>query len=370
MSGFEEIIGQPRATGALAGALATGRLCPSLIFHGPPGVGKLRTALTLARSLLCSAPGGAPCGSCRTCRRIEEHALLHPAVRVVFPEKLADFERGEAPVEGTAGPDSQALQAEAIANPAWTVLIDRIRQAVGFLQRSPSEGGRSILIIDQAHRMPPEAANALLKTLEEPPGHAVLILMTRAFHALLPTLRSRCRAIPFQLVPRAALASYLVERRGLEPGEAALRAALSGGRIGAALDLDLARLRRRRDELLEMLGSALRKADPALAVARAEEIARGGESVEADLDIVVSLLRDLMVCEAAPAAGTDALVHGDIGGRLAELAGSLAPAGPQAVEEFEGAIESIRRKGNRQLVIENALLGLLPRGPGTPTRPA
>ena len=370
MKGLEEIVGQPRATGALAGALHAGRLCPSLIFHGPPGVGKLTAALMLARTLLCRAPDGAPCGSCGACRRIDARALLHPDVRVIFPEKLSDFEKSEAPEDGAAGLDAQVIQTETIANPVWTVLIDRVRQAIGFLQRRPAEGPRSVLIIDQAHRMPAEAANALLKTLEEPPEHAVLILNTPSYHALLPTLRSRCQAIPFQLVPRAALARYLADRRATDPGEATLRAALSGGRIGVALELDLVRVRARRDELLGLLGAILRQADPGAAVARAEEIARAGETSGADLEVLLSLLRDLMVAEAAPEAGTDALVHGDIGERLMELARCLGPAGPSAVDDFDAAIESIRRKGNRQLLIENALLGLLPSGAGTAPRPA
>ena len=199
------ILGQPRATSALQRALEAGQIFPSLVFHGPAGAGKLATALLLGRALLCRAPVERPCGECRSCRRIGERALVHPDVRLVLPEKKSDFERADADAGGQAGIAPQELQAEAIANPVWSVLIDRVRQGITFLQHRPSESERSILIVDQAQRMETAAANALLKTLEEPPAHAVLILITPSWHALLPTIRSRCQPVPFQLVPRTAI---------------------------------------------------------------------------------------------------------------------------------------------------------------------
>ncbi|HEX9427484.1 MAG TPA: hypothetical protein VGA64_06820 [Candidatus Polarisedimenticolia bacterium] len=360
MTPFTGIVGQPRAVTALGALMASDRVSPSLILHGPIGVGKLPTALAVARAFLCSSASGRPCGRCASCRRIDERNLIHPDIRIAFPEKLADFEKGKT-TEGASGVDPQELQAEAIANPAWNLLIDRIRQGIAFVQRRPSEGTRSFLIVDQAHRMPAEAANALLKTLEEPPPHAVIILITSSLHALLPTLRSRCQAIPFQLVPRDAIAEALVRRGGIDAEEALLRAGLAFGRIGAALDLDLGEFRERREILLRILETLLKGGDPGLAVARAEEIARGGDSVESDLETLFGLLRDLMILAATPsAAGGVRLVHVDLPSRLAPLAERLGEAGPAAVVHLETTIEAIRRKGNRQMLIENLFLGLLP----------
>ena len=194
------IVGQPRATSVLQRALEADRLFPSLVFHGPPGVGKLSTALLLCRALLCGATHQRPCGACHSCRRIGENTLVHPDVRLALPEKKSDFDRPAPDDAAAAGMDPQEAQAEAVDNPVWSVLIDRVRQGIGFLQRRPSESRHSILIVDQAHRMEAAAANALLKTLEEPLPHAVLILITPSWHALLPTIRSRCRGVPFQLV--------------------------------------------------------------------------------------------------------------------------------------------------------------------------
>ncbi|HEU4400824.1 MAG TPA: hypothetical protein VFT43_01845 [Candidatus Polarisedimenticolia bacterium] len=357
---FSRIVGQPRATGALGRSLASDRLCPSLIFHGPPQVGKLATALELARALLCTAPRAErPCGDCRACRRIDESALLHPDVRVVFPETVGDFEKGEQTDQATGGLDLQGTQSEAAGNPVWVILMERLRRSIAFLQRRPSEGALAILIIDQAHRMEATAANALLKTLEEPPPHACVLLLTSSYYALLPTLRSRCQAFPFQLVPTPAITDLLVTHRGLDPQEAALRAGLSGGRIGAALDLDLEQFRRRRETLLALLEEILTRGDPGLAVARAEAIVRGGEGAEADLEILMTLLRDLLVLQASP-GGAARLVNLDLAGRLLGLTSRIKGGGPAAVEDLEATIDAIRRKGNRQLLVENFLMSLLP----------
>jgi DNA polymerase-3 subunit delta' len=357
---FPDIIGQPRVTGPLQHAVREGRLFPSLAFHGPPGVGKLSTALALCRALLCRA-AASPCGRCRDCRRIDERALVHPDVRIVLPEKLSDFEKGVAAEGGAAGLDAQATQAEAIKNPVWTILIDRIRQAIGFVQRGPAEGRRAVLIVDQAHRMGAESANALLKTLEEPPDHAVIILLTPSLHALLPTIRSRCQAVPFQLVAQRAIVDFLVERRGVGAEEAVLRAGLSGGRIGAALDLDLDQFRARRDELLTLLVDLVERGDPGIAVTRAETLARAGKTLEADLDIIMSLVRDAAVLQAVPTAA-GRLVNVDIAGRITRLAAAPggAPGFERAVEALAGTLEAIRHKGNRQLLVEDFLLGLVP----------
>lgn len=366
---LEGIAGQPRAVLALTRGFASGRFQPSLIFHGPPGAGKLTTAVTLARALLCAAGEDAPCGACAACRRVDDRSARHPDLRVVFPEKMDDFKKGEVAEEGVSGIDLQERQAAAARNSVWSVLIDRVRDAIGFLRRRPSEAERSVLIVDQAQRMGQEAANALLKTLEEPPDHAVIVLLTPSWHSLLPTIRSRCQAVPFQAVPAGVIADWLVARHGVPRDEARLRAALAGGRIGAAAEFDLDAFRARREALVAMLESFLRPPDPGQAVARAEQVAKGGESAEEDLDILVSVLRDRML---AAAAGPQApgLIHADILPRLMGLPVSDADGGTAPLVALETALEGVRRKGNRQLLIENAFLDLLGAAPAPPRPPA
>ncbi len=365
---FPGVAGQERAFEALTRAFASGRFHPSLIFHGPQGVGKLTSALALAKALACTATDDPPCGLCSACRRIDARSLRHPDVRVVLPETTDDYRRGEVAAEGVSGIDVQDRQATALLHPAWGVLIDRVRDGIAFANRRPSEGTRAILIIDQAHRMGAEAANALLKTLEEPPEHAVLVLLTTSLHALLPTLRSRCQAIPFRSIPPETVARVLTAEHGVPPEEARLRALLCGGRIGAALELDLASFRERREAMLRLLESFLRPPDPGLAVARAEDLAKGGDATEADLEILATLLRDRMILEAA---GDEAggLIHADLRARLRTLALRPHRDGTGALLALESALDGLRRRGNRQLLIENLLLDLLPDRAATAPRP-
>ena len=351
------VIGQPRAVEALERASASGRFHPSLIFHGPPGVGKLTAALALARAFLCTVDDP-PCGACHACRRIDPRSQRHPDLFVAFPERLDDYRKGET-AEGVSGIDLQEKQETAAASAALSLLVDRLREAIAFVHRRPVEGGRSILVIDQAHRLSAEGANALLKTIEEPPEHAVIVLLATSLHALLPTIRSRCQAVPFQSLSPGAVASWLVSERGLPEAEARLRAALSGGRIGTAMELDLEAFRERRDRLLAALESFLRPPDPGRALARAEEIAKG-ESPEQDLEILTSLLRDRMIVSqgSGQAAG---LIHGDVARRLRNLPLQGGRDGTEALLALESTLEGLRRRGNRQLLIENAFLGFLPR---------
>jgi DNA polymerase-3 subunit delta' len=239
------------------------------------------------------------------------------------------------------------------------VLIDRIRQVRAFLQRRPSEGRHSILIVDQAHRMAAPAANALLKTLEEPLEHAILVLLTPSLHALLPTIRSRCQPLGFRLLAPAAIASALRAGGAVPAEEIDLRAALAGGRIGTALELDLEAFRARREVLLRLLESLLDGGDAGLAVARAEEIAGKGGSLEEDLRILISLLRDLMVLGAgeAPAAP---LVNADLTDRLRRAAPLAGERLPDLVDRLDATLSGVRRMGNRQLLVENFLIEVAP----------
>jgi len=214
------------------------------------------------------------------------------------------------------------------------------------------------------------AANALLKTLEEPPTHAVLVLITPSWHALLPTIRSRCRAVPFQLVSRSHIVSYLVERREMGAEESVLRAGLSGGRIGAALDLDLDEFRRRRDGVLSLLDDLARRGDPGLAVARAEVMVQRGDSIESEIEILMTLLRDVLILGVSPTHEAR-LVNVDVVEQLRDLAAPLEAKAGATLDALETTLEGIRHKGNRQLLIENFLMALLPAaapsGPRAPT---
>lgn len=212
---------QERALAILRRALASGRTHHAYLFTGPEGVGKERAAVGLAARLMCQdaarAPDADACGVCNSCRMIA--AGGHPELHLVYRE--LNRQHPEATVRKTRG---------------LFLVVDVVRHfVIGPAGVRPTQSPRRVFIIRDAERMNEEAQNALLKTLEEPPGATCLILVTASAERLLPTIRSRCQVIPFGLLPPAFVAAQLCKQADLTPPEAELLAALSGGRLGVAL---------------------------------------------------------------------------------------------------------------------------------------
>jgi DNA polymerase III subunit delta' len=204
--------GQDRIIGFLKDSINNGSLAHAYLFTGPPQVGKMSLAVDLARALNC--PGNAPpCGTCRTCVRIREGK--HPDVIVINKNSGRD-------------PKDRKKNTE--------ISIDTIRD---FLQKGsslpPYEGNFKTFIIDDADLMSVEAANCLLKTLEEPPQHIVIILLSSEGKALLPTVTSRCQKFELKPVSIAETEARLSQKEGLSPEKVKLLSRLSGGCLGWAL---------------------------------------------------------------------------------------------------------------------------------------
>ena len=221
------ILGQGRAVDLLRRSLAAGRLAHAYVFTGPAGVGKRATALALASACLCAERPGEGCGSCPECRLVD--ALSHPDL---FVEDLA--------------------RAQAERATASQVSIEQVRRVRGHLALRPVRGPRKVAIVDDAERMTADAQNALLKTLEEPPGRTTLVLVATNAAVLLPTIRSRCQQVRFAPLEEAEIESLLVAA-GTEPADARTAAPLAEGSLVRARELasgDLAeRCRDLRDRL-------------------------------------------------------------------------------------------------------------------------
>ncbi|HXI04522.1 MAG TPA: hypothetical protein VNI57_15215, partial [Candidatus Saccharimonadales bacterium] len=159
---FRDIIGHARALGFLRGSIASGRAGASLIFHGPGGVGRRLTALSLAQALNCPESPGEGCGSCRTCARI---------ARVERGTIQEGDHKGDA-CEYTGHPDVHL-----VVPGKNEIRIDEVRSMRQQAQRRPFEGRFGVFIVDPAERMTPPAANAILKTLEEPPATTCIVLI-------------------------------------------------------------------------------------------------------------------------------------------------------------------------------------------------
>lgn len=213
MSAFAPLIGQPQAVELLTQAIAKQRLAPAYLFAGSPGVGKRLAAACFLELLLASSR-----------ERIANRN--HPDLLWVEPTYLHQGKR------------LSSIEAEAAAVKRKTppiVRLEQIREITQFLSRPPMEASRSIVVIEQAETMPEAAANALLKTLEEP-GKATIILLAPSADAILPTLVSRCQRIPFYRLNIEAMASVL-QKAGHEQILANPEIlALSQGSPGAAID--------------------------------------------------------------------------------------------------------------------------------------
>lgn len=324
---FADILGQDRALSRLRLAFSEGRLSQAYCFFGPPGVGKRATALALAQAVNClaeaaRAPGAAAdaCGSCAACRKVA--ASLHPDVTEVRPESKT------------------------------VITIDQVREVTARAALRAYEGRTKVFILDPAELMQEPAANAILKTLEEPAGASLFILITAAPGALLPTILSRCQWVRFDPLSEGSLRGILA-RHGRTPEAAAAAAALAGGSAERALALDVEEARATRDRIVQEVWGGLGSLPSVLE--RAEELARDRVRLEAALEILASFTRDLAVAKVGGA--TAALVHIDRRAEAARLAGACSMGAILAIHEAQvEALRSLAKNANPRFTVERMLL--------------
>lgn len=219
------ILGQAGAVGALRSALASGRLAHGLLFSGPEGVGKGTTAEALGRVFLCDKPSGLDgragevdsCGVCASCKLMDadgrDDGGTHPDYHRVYRQLVR-------------------LKKDSVARDLG---VDVIRDyVVAPAGRSSQLGRGKVFVIEEADAMNTTAQNALLKTLEEPPGRTLIVLLAGSEGSLLPTIRSRCQPVRFAPLAAELVVGELV-RRGMDEGEAKEAARLADGSLGEAI---------------------------------------------------------------------------------------------------------------------------------------
>jgi DNA polymerase-3 subunit delta' len=219
------LLGHEAAEAALLGAYRSGRLPHAWLLSGPRGIGKATLAFRFARFVL--AGGGAEEGLFAAAAPAGlAVAPTHPVFRRVASGGHADL----LVVERGVDPKRKKLRSE--------IVVDDTRAIAGFLRLTPAEGHWRVVVVDGADLMNRNAANALLKILEEPPQKALLLLMSDNPGRILPTIRSRCRMLPLKPLGGAAVEEALARYRpDLAPAERAALARLAEGSIGRALDL-------------------------------------------------------------------------------------------------------------------------------------
>lgn len=227
---FDGIIGQPKVREFLRSCVSSDRVSHAYLFCGPAGSNKTQAAYAFARAILCEGDPCADCEGCtsQACRHIVRKA--HPDVHYLAPEGAQGY------------------------------VVDQIRDVMADTLLAPIQAKRKVYIIDRVDLLGTAAANAFLKTLEEPPSDVVLILLGRTRESVLPTIISRCQVVPFRHIPASEAAGILVQNTGCTLPEASIAIEACGGSITKAADFlrskERARLRLTMTQALASLARA------------------------------------------------------------------------------------------------------------------
>jgi len=290
---FESFIGNPKALACVREMARGERLPGSLLFAGPDGVGKKTLARMLAKALVCERDGNNFCGECARCRKAEEMFRL-------AEEDLGrrrEIKEAARRVEGLVYFDFQI-----VAPVTRFILTDQIRQLRHAAYSRPFEFPHRLFIIDDAQTIHWQAADLLLKVLEEPPETTSFILICSNPYELRATIRSRCLQILFQPVAESAIRELLAQRGSLSNAQLDLAARVAAGSVAKARNFDVAAYEQGRKPWLEFLTAVSRRAAPPPARAdlrplleSAKALADRRDDFEATLEIGYSLLRDLLL---------------------------------------------------------------------------
>ena len=320
---FDQIWGQEKALAILRNALRNGRLAHAYLFIGPEGVGKRLTAFTLIKAMNCQSPPGVgdSCEKCPSC--IKVNTSNHADVILLEPE-------GEI------------------------IKIDQIRGMQKRLRFRPMEGGRRACIIDSADRLNDAAANALLKTLEEPPQETHLFLITSRPHQLLPTILSRCQWVKFSPLSTHDIAQILQKCHGLDGEKAQFYASLAGGSAGQAEALSNRVDFQKRLDWLQVFSSLPHKNTEEI-FELCERMAKE-EEIQDLLELWKIWVRDLVVFKTEGEDSQGRLINHDLGSAVAQ------DARKSTFDQLDGIFQlisevqnSLAYNVNKQLALETLM---------------
>lgn len=341
----------------LGGAFASERISHAYLFYGPEGSGKRAVAISLAAALVCrNSVSGQSCPGCELCEKAMR--LEHPDVHYLMPapKDIGDDVIGERLRMMGENPysivdfDRKPASGKAASSARVIYSVDRIHHDVHrSLSFAAAHGGYKVVILSDADRLNTQAANALLKVLEEPRPRTVLILVSSSSDALLPTIRSRCQAVRFDRLSDAEIATSLVQKESVDAGLAATFARMADGSYSQALELV------RNPDLIDLRESVIRFMRTAYqcrsidVVQFAEDLQRSSrEHTRFFYQLLLLWLRDILMVKMMGAQAT--IVNIDQAEAIAKFAGNLPDARVDAmVELVEEAGQLINRNVNARL---------------------
>lgn len=358
---FSDVIGQERAKGFLKAALSKGKVPHAYLFTGIPGVGKTTTAMALATVLNCQAPENLDaCGRCAACRQMAggncpDFLTIRPGDKTV---RIGNTEGGVSPGE----------RGEQTKGGGKIIGIDLVRELNRALSFAPLSGRYRVCVFHKAETMSDEAANSLLKMLEEPPLGNVFILKTTEALDLLPTILSRCQRVAFQPLRPSLIEERVRGRLGSRESLARPIAAMSAGSLGRAIMMcETAYLEKRQQwlsRLLEM-GGLPPSEIVAMAFVLAEEEKESGRSASESeepglmdlLAIWASWYRDLLLAKVSGLQ--DAVINSDFSHLLKSTSGNYKiDQLVQSIMLIDQAQRDLARMRNQKLVLAHTALGL------------
>jgi DNA polymerase-3 subunit delta' len=333
-----QTIGQSRTIDLIQRALRQGSLAHAYILTGPPQVGKKTLALELAMALNCLAEKEKkPCGDCLSCQKIVSGK--HADVQVISLNQNPDPEDVKERTE---------------------IGIEQIKNMLHSASLPPFEGLHRVYIIDEAGHLSPDAANRLLKTLEEPESRVLFILLTANVHLVPATVISRCQRLNLLRVKTAEIESALITRWNVEPERARLLARLSHGCPGWAKEAaNSSDLLQERSDRFEKMHSVMKSDYSARFASAAQLVLQFGkkrETVYEILDTWLSWWRDLLLVKTEC---VDDIVSIDFLPVLSEMAGAFSLAQIKtAIENIREAAAQLKVNANSRLVLEALMLNL------------
>lgn len=320
---FSHLIGNEEVKGRLSRLLANGRLPNALLFAGPEGVGKKLFAIEVARSFVCtnSVEDGA-CRECSACKRVS-------IFNTPTSDKGDDYDHvffSEHADVGLVIPFKRNLR------------VGAIRALETQANFRPYEAHARVFIVDDADKMNDAAANALLKTLEEPPETTYIILVSSRPDALLATIRSRCQTIRFAPVPAASMQEFLIANASMSETDAQVAARISKGSVGRAIDLNIGQFHTGRDAQLGVIEAALIEKNRPSLIRASERLndAKNKDRFEDNLDILETLVRDLWLMKNDDAA---TIINFDLAEKLDRLSAEIPS---ERLALFLAEIEAVR----------------------------
>lgn len=316
---YSQVAGQEEIKTSLIKSIKSNQISHCYIFEGPKGMGKYELALIFAQSLFCSDFHEEPCNSCQDC--IKMNSMNHPDLHIVNQDEI-------------------------------TIKREDVDDLVESVYKKPYESRRKIYIIRDAHKMTTQAANTFLKTLEEPPGDAVMILLTTNVNLLLPTIVSRCQTIKFRNISKKDIKEYLKEKFNAGEDKADLAAEYSRGILNKAVNIISGKddVLEKRKEIINLFDKII-KLDSEIIYEAENYFEENKDDIDTIIEMMMLWIRDVVFAQNNM---ENLIINKDF--TSLAFSHSKTMKDSDIIEYLQATSDNIKSNVNYKLAIDNMLL--------------